>query len=84
MTFLQSQPDVDDGRIGAVGMSMGGEEAIGAAAADARIRAVVAEGATNRVAADKAWLSDQYGCEAPSRRASSGRTYSTADPAHRR
>ena len=49
VTFLQSQPDVDDGRIAAVGMSMGGEEAIGAAAADARIQAVVAEGATNRV-----------------------------------
>ena len=49
VTFLRSQPDVDDGRIAAVGMSMGGEEAIGAAAADARIQAVVAEGATNRV-----------------------------------
>ena len=36
---------------------MGGEEAIGAAAADPNIRAVVAEGATTRTAADKAgWL----------------------------
>jgi hypothetical protein len=33
---------------------MGGEEAIGAAAADPAIRAVVAEGATHRTAADKA------------------------------
>jgi fermentation-respiration switch protein FrsA (DUF1100 family) len=61
VTFLQAQPDVDDERIAAVGMSMGGEEAIGAAAADPRIKAVVAEGATNRVAGDKAWLSSEYG-----------------------
>jgi dienelactone hydrolase len=61
VTFLQAQPDVDDGRIGAVGMSMGGEEAIGAAAGDPRMKAVVAEGATNRGAGDKAWLSDEYG-----------------------
>lgn len=44
------------GRIGVVGFSMGGEEAIGAAAADDRIAAVVAEGATNRTRADKGWL----------------------------
>lgn len=61
VTFLQAQPDVDDERIAAVGMSMGGEEAIGAAAGDPRIKAVVAEGATNRGAGDKAWLSDEYG-----------------------
>ncbi len=61
VTFLQAQPDVDDTRIAAVGMSMGGEEAIGAAAGDPRIKAVVAEGATNRNAGDKAWLSDEYG-----------------------
>ena len=55
--FLQSRPDVDGARIGAVGLSMGGEEVIGAAAADQRIRAVVAEGVTSRTAADKAgWL----------------------------
>ncbi len=59
--FLASRPEVDPGRIGVVGFSMGGEEAIGAAAADPRIRAVVAEGATARQAADKAWLSDVYG-----------------------
>jgi dienelactone hydrolase len=61
VSFLQGQPDVDDARIAAVGMSMGGEESIGAAAADQRIRAVVAEGATNRTAADSAWLSDAHG-----------------------
>jgi pimeloyl-ACP methyl ester carboxylesterase len=59
--FLASRPEVDPDRIGVVGFSMGGEEAIGAAATDPRIRAVIAEGATARQAADKAWLSDVYG-----------------------
>lgn len=59
--LLASRPEVDPGRIGVVGFSMGGEEAIGAAASDPRLRAVVAEGATARRAADKAWLSDVYG-----------------------
>lgn len=54
VTFLQRQPDVDPARVGVLGLSMGGEEAIGAAAADAHVRAVVAEGATMRTAADKA------------------------------
>jgi fermentation-respiration switch protein FrsA (DUF1100 family) len=54
VTFLQRQAGVDPGRIGVLGLSMGGEEAIGAAAADPDIRAVVAEGATHRTAADKA------------------------------
>ncbi len=58
--FLAERPDVESGRIGLVGMSMGGEQAIGAAGADDRVRAVVAEGATHRVAADKAYL-DAYG-----------------------
>ncbi len=61
VSFLAGRPDVDDGRIALVGLSMGGEEAIGAGAADPRVCAVVAEGATNRVAADKAWLSDELG-----------------------
>jgi uncharacterized protein len=59
--YLQSRADVDPHRIGAIGMSMGGEEVVGALAADARIRGAVAEGATNRVYADKVWLSDEYG-----------------------
>ena len=54
VTFLQHQRGVDAARIGVLGLSMGGEEAIGAAAADSAIRAVVAEGATHRTAADKA------------------------------
>ncbi|MDP2289911.1 MAG: alpha/beta fold hydrolase [Actinomycetota bacterium] len=59
--FLVAQPDVDPTQIGVVGMSMGGEEAVGAAAADERIVAVVAEGATGRTNSDKAWLDDSYG-----------------------
>jgi dienelactone hydrolase len=55
--FLQRQPEVRPSSIGVLGLSMGGEEAIGAAGGDRRIRAVVAEGATHRTAADKAgWL----------------------------
>ena len=59
--FLANRPDVDPGRIGAVGLSMGGEEVIGASGTDERLVAVVAEGATSRVAADDAWLSARYG-----------------------
>jgi hypothetical protein len=39
----------------------GGEEAIGSLAADDRIRAVVAEGATARTSTDKSWLSEEFG-----------------------
>lgn len=60
LDHLTGLPDVDDGRIGLLGLSMGGEEAIGAAT-DPRVRAVVAEGATARRAADKDWLSDVHG-----------------------
>jgi len=57
VTFVTGQYGVDARRIGVLGLSMGGEEAVGAAAADTRIRAVVAEGATARTAADKSrWL----------------------------
>lgn len=59
--FLATQRDVDPGRIAVLGLSMGGEEAIGAAGVDPRVRAVVAEGATGRTAADKTWLSEDYG-----------------------
>lgn len=59
--FLLRQPDVEGTRIGLVGMSMGGEIALGAAAAIPEVRAVVAEGATGRTAADKDWLSDVHG-----------------------
>ncbi len=59
--FLTAQQEVDRARIGVVGLSMGAEEAIGAAAGDPRIRAVVAEGAGQRTSADKQWLSEVYG-----------------------
>ncbi|WP_116996639.1 alpha/beta hydrolase [Desertimonas flava] len=59
--FLAERDDVEPGGIGVVGSSMGGEEAIGASASNRLIRAVVAEGATARTAADKGWMSDQYG-----------------------
>ena len=59
--YLAGRSDVDRQRIGVVGMSMGGEEALGASATNELIRAVVAEGATARSAADEAWLSDEYG-----------------------
>jgi alpha-beta hydrolase superfamily lysophospholipase len=53
--FLERQPDVT-GRIGVLGLSMGGEQAIVAAGSDPRIRAVVAEGVTGQQAADHGWL----------------------------
>jgi pimeloyl-ACP methyl ester carboxylesterase len=61
VTFLQAQPEVDPERVGAVGLSMGGEQAIGAMAGIDDLRAVVAEGVTGRVAEDKSWYSAQYG-----------------------
>lgn len=48
--WLDARPEVD--RIGAVGLSMGGEVALTLAAADPRVRVVVAEGTGVRVAAD--------------------------------
>ncbi len=54
--WLQLRPDVRDRRIGALGLSMGGEEAIGAAAHNRGLHAVVAEGALWRGAMDTAWL----------------------------
>ena len=47
---LTARPEVD--RVVAVGLSMGGEEVLGAAAADDRVLAVVAEGASGRSVAD--------------------------------
>lgn len=59
VTALLAQPGVRT--VGALGMSMGGEQVLGAAATDDRIASVAAEGATNRVAGDLQWLSSEYG-----------------------
>lgn len=61
LDYLERRPDVDPDRLAALGLSMGGEQAIGAAAADRRLRGVVAEGATGRTADDRAWLPAAYG-----------------------
>lgn len=77
VSFVDAQPDVHDDRIAALGLSMGGEEAIGAAAHDHRIRAVVAEGATNRTYADRGWLPG--GVTGAVQRAIDWVTYAAAD-----
>ncbi len=79
VSYLRTRADVDPSRIAAVGLSMGGEEAIGAAGADHRIRAVVAEGATNRVAADKAFLPQVYGVSGWLQQRIDSVTYAVAD-----
>ena len=76
--YLVRQPSVRPDRIGVVGLSMGGEEAIGAAGSDPRIRAVVAEGATNRVAADKGYLA-AYGVRGHLQEGIDWLTYAVAD-----
>jgi pimeloyl-ACP methyl ester carboxylesterase len=77
LDFLSARPDVAADRIGVLGLSMGGEEAIGAAGVDPRIRAVVAEGATNRVAADKGYLA-AYGVRGDLQRGIDWGTYALA------
>jgi dienelactone hydrolase len=79
VSFLLTRPEVDGSRLAAVGMSMGGEEALGAAAADPRIRAVVAEGATNRVAADWAFLPTTYGVRGRVQQGVNTLTYAVTD-----
>jgi hypothetical protein len=61
LDYLIEQPEVDEDRIAVLGLSMGGEEAIGAIGSDDRIAAVVAEGATARTDVDKKWLIEAYG-----------------------
>ena len=77
--LVTGQAGVDPGRVAALGLSMGGEEALGAAATDPRIRAVVAEGATTRVAGDKAWLSDVHGLRGWVQEQLDRAMYATAD-----
>ena len=56
VSFLARQPGVHTGNIAVLGESMGGEQALAAAGADPRVRAVVAEGATGQQLADHGWL----------------------------
>lgn len=49
VSYLQSRPDVDVDRIGAIGFSIGGEQLLEAAAQSTAIKAVVSEGAGSRV-----------------------------------
>jgi uncharacterized protein len=48
IAYLQQRPDVEDGRIGGIGFSVGGEQMIQAAAENDALRAVVSEGAGER------------------------------------
>lgn len=77
--YLTTRGDVDGDRIAVVGLSMGGEEVIGAAGVDARIKAVVAEGATGRTAADKGWLVEEFGLAGGVQRARDAITYGLID-----
>jgi uncharacterized protein len=48
VAFLQARPDVEDGRIGGLGLSVGGEQLLEAAAEGVGLDAVVSEGAGSR------------------------------------
>jgi uncharacterized protein len=50
--FLQSRPDIDPARIGGIGLSVGGEMMIGAAAQSDDLAAIVSEGASGRSVRD--------------------------------
>jgi esterase/lipase len=50
--YLATRPEVDSSRIGGLGLSMGGEVLLHAAGESTDLRAIVAEGATGRTAAD--------------------------------
>ncbi|WP_370324022.1 alpha/beta hydrolase [Euzebya sp.] len=78
VAWLVGQPDVDADRIAGVGLSMGGEELIGALPAVPGLRAVVAEGATGRTAADRRHLGF-VGPQALVDRIVSAVTFGTAD-----
>jgi dienelactone hydrolase len=55
VSFLARQPGIQAGKIGVLGESMGGEQALAAAGSDPRVRAVVAEGAEGQQLADRGW-----------------------------
>jgi dienelactone hydrolase len=51
--FLQSRPDVDPERIGGIGLSVGGEMMIEAAAESTALKAIVSEGGSSRSVRDE-------------------------------
>jgi dienelactone hydrolase len=53
VAFLQRQPDVDPARIGGIGLSVGGEMMIEAAAESSELKAIVTEGASSRSVRDE-------------------------------
>ncbi len=53
VAFLKSRRDVDPGRIGGIGLSVGGEMMIEAAAESTELKAIVSEGASSRSVRDE-------------------------------
>jgi uncharacterized protein len=53
VAYLQGRPDVDPARIGGIGLSVGGEMMIEAAAESRDLRAIVSEGASSRSVRDE-------------------------------
>ena len=53
VAFLQHRPDVDPDRIGGIGLSVGGEMMIEAAAESTALRAIVSEGGSSRSVRDE-------------------------------
>jgi fermentation-respiration switch protein FrsA (DUF1100 family) len=53
VAFLQRRPDVDPDRIGGIGLSVGGEMMIEAAAESSALKAIVSEGASSRSVRDE-------------------------------
>jgi dienelactone hydrolase len=53
VAFLQQRPDVDPERIGGIGLSVGGEMMIEAAAESSALKAIVSEGASGRSVRDE-------------------------------
>jgi len=53
VAFLEARPDVDPGKIGGIGLSVGGEMMIEAAAESTALKAIVSEGASSRSVRDE-------------------------------
>jgi hypothetical protein len=60
--FLQSRPDVDPQKIGGIGLSVGGEMMIEAAAESDALKAIVSEGGSGRSSKDD-WANGERGLE---------------------